>query len=133
MANVDFVRAVAHALNTASLERFLDLVPESFELDWSRSRGPVAGVYRGHAALEGFIRGFEEAWEWAEWETRCVEELSPEHVLFVYDLHFKGRGSGIELRAPAVQLWTFDGEEPIRAAIFQSEDEARAAAAQPSG
>lgn len=132
MANADFVRSVADALNERSVHRFLALVPERFELDWSRSKGPVAGVYQGPEALEAFLQAFEEVWEWARWEEGSTEELSPEHVLFVYDLHFKGRGSGIELRAHAVQLWTFDGEVPIRAAIFQTEDEARAAAAQSS-
>ena len=133
MANADFVRAVADALNSGSLHRFLDVVPDDFELDWSRSRGLGMGVYRGREALEAFIRAFEEVWEVASWDERRIEELSPQHVLFLYDLHFKGRGSGIEMRRPAVQLWTFDDGVPVRAAIFQSEEEARAAAGQSSG
>ena len=43
----DAVRRVVDAINRVDLDGFADAVSEDFEIDFSNSRGPMSGVYRG--------------------------------------------------------------------------------------
>jgi ketosteroid isomerase-like protein len=56
--NVEIVRAVYEALRRNDIEGALDLMSTDFELDYSRSRGPESGVFRGRDRVkEGSSRG----------------------------------------------------------------------------
>ena len=46
---VELTRASVDAFNRGDLEWLLERIDDDFVLDWSRSRGPLAGVYRGRA------------------------------------------------------------------------------------
>jgi ketosteroid isomerase-like protein len=51
--NVEIVRRHTKAWNRRDLKTWLALFHPDAELDWSRSRGPLKGVYRGHGEREG--------------------------------------------------------------------------------
>ena len=52
--NVETVRRHTEAWNRRDLTTWLALFHRDGELDWSRSLGPLKGVYRGNGELEVF-------------------------------------------------------------------------------
>ena len=75
--NVETVRRHTEAWNRRDLTTWLALFHRDGEIDWSRSRGPLKGVYCGEGELEVFwdafwstfediqveMHGFTEAWK----------------------------------------------------------------------
>ena len=68
--NVAFVRATIEAFNRGDLEWLMERIDEDFEFDWTRSRGPLAGLYRGPEGLAEFVRE-----QWDTFETFHMEPL----------------------------------------------------------
>jgi len=58
--NVELARAALAAFNRGDLEWLLERIDDDFEFDWTRSRGRLAGIYRGRDGLTEFLR---EQWE----------------------------------------------------------------------
>jgi ketosteroid isomerase-like protein len=52
--NVETVRRYNDAWNRRDVTAWLALLSSGAEVDWSRSRGPLKGVYRGPGELEVF-------------------------------------------------------------------------------
>jgi ketosteroid isomerase-like protein len=69
-AGVELTRASVDAFNRGDLEWLLERIDEDFVFDWSRSRGPLAGVYHGRAGLTEFLRE-----QWETFETFQMEAL----------------------------------------------------------
>ena len=67
--NVEIVRRGIEAWNRRDLMRWLSLWSPAGEVDWSRSMGPLKGVYRSHNALETFWNEFWSTFEEVELET----------------------------------------------------------------
>jgi len=61
--NVEIVRRSTDAYNRRDLDGIVASWAPDAVLDWSNSRGPEAGVYRGHDEIRAFAQRFLEAWE----------------------------------------------------------------------
>jgi ketosteroid isomerase-like protein len=57
--NVEIVAAAIDAFNRRDLETWEAFSLPDVEVDWSASRGLEAGVYRGRAEVDRFLRSFE--------------------------------------------------------------------------
>jgi hypothetical protein len=57
--NVEVLRRGIEAWNRQDLTAWLDAFGSDAELDWSRSRGLLKGVFRGHGELKAF---WDEFW-----------------------------------------------------------------------
>jgi ketosteroid isomerase-like protein len=69
--NVEIVRSIFElALRKRDLDAALPLFAEDALVDWSDSRAPYSGVYRGVAAIRRAFEGWQDAWD--EWETKIV-------------------------------------------------------------
>ena len=56
--NIELVRRAIDGLNRRDIEASLALFHPDVEIDWTRSRGPLQGVYRGHSGLESLWNEF---------------------------------------------------------------------------
>ena len=67
-------------------------IDEDFVLDWTRSLGPLAALYRGRDGLTEFVR---EQWEVFEsFEMRPSEFIDRgRHVVVPNTVHAQGRGA----------------------------------------
>ena len=61
--NVETVRRHVEAWNGCDLTTWLATFHPDAEIDWSRSRGPHKGVYRGHGKREVFWDAFWSTFE----------------------------------------------------------------------
>ena len=126
--NVELVRrfvelATVHRDFAAAME----LTHRDVEFDWSDSRAPYSGLYRGSGEIDGAWRAWLEAWD--EWKPEIVEtiEVDAETVVFVTKVHAHGKGSGVPVRAQGASVWTVRDGKIARGKLYQSKAEALAA------
>ena len=99
---IEFVRRAIDAFNRRDIEAMRSVAGDDFEYDWSRSRGPNRGVYKGP---DGFFEFLSDQWEMFDPFELEADEFIP-------------RGN---------HVYTFDGRRLVRITMFQELDEALAA------
>src|SRR5262245_52292639 len=126
--NGALVRHVVELFNRREVEQILQMTHQDFEMDWSNSIGPVKGVYRGREEVLELWSAFTDPWEEFSWEPQEIIELDHTRVLLVNRFRARGKGSGIEVDATGVQLWTIEDGRGRRVKLFQTKEEALEAA-----
>ena len=122
------IRPVIDAFNRADVDGLLEGTSEHFEFDFSNSRGPLSGVYRGRAEAREFLTSFLEPWSALETEEKEFTDLGDGRVLTVTEIHTRGQGSGAEVKATGAMIWTIRNGEIVTAKMYQSKEEALEAA-----
>jgi ketosteroid isomerase-like protein len=125
---VEIVRAAINSINRRDVAQALEGAHDDFEADWSNSIGPSGGVYRGREQVQGMLEDFLEAWEEFRWDTKELVTLDEARVLVVNRVRGRGRGSGVEVDATGVQLWTITSGKASSVKLYQSKAEALEAA-----
>jgi ketosteroid isomerase-like protein len=122
---VALVRAALDAFNQGEREALHKLISHDFEYDWTRSEGPMHGIYRGH---EGLDRVLDEQWEiFDEFEVTAAEFIPRgNHVVVPNTVRARGR-NGIEVSATSVHVYTLEGGRAVRVTLYQGVDTALAA------
>ena len=125
-ANVEVARQAIDAFNRRDVDAMRALGDEDFVYDWSRSRGPIQGVYRGP---DGFMEFAHEQWDMFSEMHIERQELIPRrnHVVVPITVRARGRGD-ISVSANSAMLYTFEGGRLVRIAMYQGREEALAAA-----
>jgi len=126
--NVELVRRTIDLFNAREIDRALDGFPDDFEMDWSNSIGPLKGIYRGRQEVLKLWNSFLDAWETVEWDPEEIIEVDETRVVVVNHVRMRGRGSGLDVDATGVQLWTITSGEAERVKLYQSKAEALEAA-----
>ena len=122
-----FVRASVEAFNRGDLDWLLEHIDEDFEFDWSRSRGPLAGLYRGPEGLTEFCASSGRRSRRSTW--RPLEFIDCGRFVVVPNrVSAQGR-NGIEVSAEANQVFTLEPDGRVsRVAMYLELEEALAAA-----
>jgi ketosteroid isomerase-like protein len=122
--NIDLARRAFKAFERQDTSEIEQICHADIEMDWSRRLiDPV--VTRGH---DGFRQFFDEAmsiFEEARFEEEEILEFG-DKVLVVSMGHFKGRVSGIEVKARAAVVWTVRDGKLARFCFYQSKEDALA-------
>jgi ketosteroid isomerase-like protein len=105
----------------------MELTHAGVEFDWSDSRAPYSGVYRGASEIQDAWRTWLEAWD--EWRPEIVEaiEIDRETVVAVTQVTARGKGSGVPVRAEGASAWTIRDGKIAKGKLYQSKAEALAA------
>ena len=120
--NVEVVRQSIEAWTRRDLPAPMAFYRSDAEIDWSRSRGPFKGVYRGRRGLEEFWDVFWSTFEEGRIETHGITEAGSE-VVVSNTAHFRGRG-GIEVIGRSALLFTVENGQITCLRLFQEQDEA---------
>jgi hypothetical protein len=123
------VRAVYVAWRSKDFPAVAETLSEDAELDWLESRAPFRGVYRGHAAIERFWADLHDTWDDFDPRIEEVIDLEGDRLVTRTVVRGRGRGSGLEITAHGAVFWSFKDGKITRAKLYQSVDEALAAAA----
>ena len=126
--NIEVVRRVLDAFSRADVDAVIAASSEDFEFDFSDSRGPQSGVYRGLDEARSFFESFLEPWAALDVETEEFIELERDRYLTVSKIRTRGQGSGAEVNARGALVWTVRGGEVAAVKLYQSKEEALAAA-----
>jgi ketosteroid isomerase-like protein len=124
--NVETVQRHIEGWNRRDLKAWLASYHPEAEIDWSRSRGPLKGVYRGHGEHEAFWGEFWSTFQDIQLETHGLIEAGSE-VVFSNTAHLRGR-EGIEVSARSTQVFTVENGQISRLRLFQDPAEALEAA-----
>ena len=127
-ATVEIVRRFLELiLQRRDFDAAAEFVDDQAEFDWSNSRAPYAGVYRGADEARGMWQLWLGAWE--DWETEIVEaiEVDADTVLIATRVKARGKGSGVQVRARGASVWTVRDGKIVKGKLFQSKPEALAA------
>ncbi len=124
--NVETVRRQNEAWNRQDLTAWLASFHPDGELDWSRSRGPLKGVYRGHGGFKTFWGEFWSTFEDVQVEMHGLTEVGSA-VVVPNTAHMRGR-QGIEVIARSAFVFTVENGQITRLRLFQERAEALEAA-----
>jgi ketosteroid isomerase-like protein len=124
--NVEVVRRSLDAWNRRDLGTWLATFLPDAELDWSRSRGPLKGIYRGHRALAAFSEEFWSTFEEVQLEAYGFTEAGSE-VVYSNTAQVRGR-EGIEVIARSTLVNTVKDGQITRIRMYQERIEALEAA-----
>lgn len=127
--NLEIVRRLFDAISRRDAEAVLSFYDPDVEWDGSRA-GPgafIVGTYHGHDGLRRYFREWNEAWENVDYH---VEDLTDagEQVISAVTSRGRGRASGVAVSYTQYALWTFRDGKIVRAAWFQTREEALEAA-----
>lgn len=128
--NVDIVRKVFDfGFVDGDLDSALELMDPGCVMDWSDSRSPYSGVYRGHAEIREAWQGWNDAWD--EWRPEILEaiEVDGDTVVIVTLVNARGKGSGVPVQARGASVWTVRDGRVAYAKLCQNKAEALEAAA----
>ena len=124
--NVEVVRRYIDAYNRRDRTTASALFRSDAEIDWSRSRGPLKGVYRGRDEIETFRYAFRSTFEEVQLEAHGFTEAGSE-VVVPNTAHIRGR-EGIEVVARSTFVYTVENGQITRLRMFQEQAEALEAA-----
>jgi ketosteroid isomerase-like protein len=124
--NAEIVRKAIEAGNRRDRSMLRALWHSDAEVDWSRSRGPFKGVYRGRNEFGGFQNEFWSAFERVELEAHGFTQAGS-HVVVPNTAHMRGR-DGVEVIARSTFVYTVEDGQITRLRMFQEQAEALEAA-----
>jgi ketosteroid isomerase-like protein len=120
--NVEVVRQSLDAYARRDVEAMRALGDPDIELDWSASRGWLAGVYRGFEETMRFYSGYFEAFEEIVIEATSYIPVG-DSVVVPNVSHQRGR-DGIEVTARSAFVFTLHDRKITRIRLYQETDEA---------
>jgi ketosteroid isomerase-like protein len=123
---VDVVRRAIDAFNDRDLDAAMQDCDPEIEIDWSRSRGVEAGVYRGYDACRSFWGTLIDTFDRI---TVAADEFiaSGDHVVVPNRARVWGR-DGIEVAARSVAVVTLRHGRIVAWSLYQERAEALEAA-----
>ena len=124
--NVGAVRRHNEAWNRRDLTTWLASFHPDAEIDWSRSRGPLKGVYRGHGEFKTFWGEFWSTFEDVQVEYHDLTEVGSD-VVVANTAHMRGR-EGIKVIARSTLVFTVEDGQITCLRLFQERAEALEAA-----
>ncbi len=120
--NVEAVRRHTEGWNDRDLKTWLASFHPNAEIDWSRSRGPLKGVYRGHGRHQVFWDEFWSTFEDVQLEVHGFTAAGSE-VVVPNTAHLRGR-QGIAVVARSTFVFTVEKGQITRLRLFQEQAEA---------
>jgi ketosteroid isomerase-like protein len=120
--NVEIVRRSMAAWNGRDLTTWTASFRAAAEIDWSRSRAPFKGVYRGRDGIETFWGVFWSTFDDVQIEAHGFTEVGSE-VVVPNTVHMRGR-EGIEVIARTALVFWVENGQITRLRLFQEQAEA---------
>lgn len=120
--NVKIVRRGINAWNHRDLTRWLALFRADAEIDWTRSRGPLKGSYRGEDECEGFWHEFFSTFEDVQIDVTDLTEVGSDVVVAI-TARARGR-EGIEVIATSAFVFTVEDAQITRVRMYQDRADA---------
>ena len=126
--NVEIVRRGIDAYNRGDLDGVLENWAPDAVVDWSRSRGFDAGVFRGHDAIRAHWQRLLESFDEVRVEVVDPIEDVEDGLLVVENLGYLRGRDGIEVQTRSALLVTIRDGQTASFTLYQTKQEALDAA-----
>jgi ketosteroid isomerase-like protein len=120
--NVEVVRRTIDAFNQRDVDGMVRDWHSEIEVDWSRSRGPEAGIYHGQEAVLGFWTTFFEMFDRGTVSPDEFIECG-EHIVVPNRTHFRGRDH-VTVQAQSAVVATVRNGRIVKWRLYQETAEA---------
>ena len=104
--NVELVGELIAAVERQDLSRLIELTDPDVEWHSFMAELGEGGVYHGHDGMRRYVSDLSDAWEFLSTDVDDTLAVGAV-VLVVGQLHYRGKGSGVETRSPAGYLVKF--------------------------
>ena len=120
--NLEVVRRSLDAWNRRDLDRALAEMHPDCVVDWSESRGPDSGIYRGRERVRRFYEGWLELFDQVDIQPEDLIDVG-EHVVVPNRGFARGR-EGVTVTASSTQVFTFREGKIVRVRLYQQKETA---------
>jgi ketosteroid isomerase-like protein len=104
--NVDLALAAVDAVARMDGDRLAELTHPEVEWHSFLAQLGEGGVYRGHEGMREYARDLRDAWEVFSGDVQGALAVG-EIVVLVSQLRYRGKGSGVDTKAPAGHVVKF--------------------------
>jgi ketosteroid isomerase-like protein len=125
--NVETVQRGFAAFNESGVEGIIPFLDSDFEATTPPSLASEPDTYRGADGIRRWFDSFDEVMEEIRWDPRGFREIG-DRVLVEFTLRARGKTTGLDFGQDAVMLWELRDGKATRLDLFQTLDEALAAA-----
>jgi ketosteroid isomerase-like protein len=125
-SNVELMRRGLEGMENEGWEAMLGLVAEDFEMTTPPGLAAEPDTYRGVEGIRRYWESFYEVMEEIHVEGKDFYEVE-DWVLATFTLRATGRTTGIESGIDGVMAWRWRDGKAVRALLFATLEEARAA------
>jgi ketosteroid isomerase-like protein len=127
--NLEIVQRAIEAFNANGVDGILPLIHPEFEATTPPDLASEPDTYRGHDGVRRWFDSFYEAMDDIRWDAHEFHEVG-DRVVVEFTLRARGKTSGLDFGQNAVMVWSFRDGKAIRIQLFQTLEEALAAAPQ---
>lgn len=108
--------------NAGDYEAVLDFIDPEIEVRTDTELGNT-GVYRGHDGYLAWIQSWLDVWDDFSLEVDDVERIGDHFLTFILS-RGRGKGSGIEVSAPLVWIFTIPADRATRIHLVRDRETA---------
>ncbi len=125
--NVEIVRRAFDAFNERGAEGILPFIDPECEAITPPNLASEPDTYRGHDGIRRWFDSFEEVMDRIRWDAHGFRRVG-DRVVVEFTLRARGKTTGLEFGQDAVMVWSLRDDRAIRVEVFETLDEALAAA-----
>jgi ketosteroid isomerase-like protein len=125
--NLEIVRRGFDAFNQGGVEGILPFIHPEFEATTPPNLASEPDTYRGHERIRRWFDSFDEVMEEIRWDAHGFREVG-DRVVVEFTLRARGKTTGLDFGQEAVMVWWLRDGRAIRVELFETLDEAIAAA-----
>ncbi len=130
--NLEIVKRGFDAFNERGVEGIIPLVHPGFEATTPPSLASEPDTYHGPDGIRRWFDSFDEVMEEIRWEPHGFHEVG-DLVVVEFTLRARGKTTGLDFGQGAAMVWEIQDRKASRLELFQTLDEALAAAEGGSG
>jgi ketosteroid isomerase-like protein len=127
-SNVEVVERLLTLVNAGDIDAAMLGVAPGAQLDWSNSEAPDRGVYHGPDRWRAWMLDRAAHLVEALFEATELVEVPPDRVVLVAYMRGRGRASGLEIDGLGAAICTLEDGQVTGLKLFQTREEAMAAA-----
>lgn len=125
--NLEIVERGIEAFNDRGVEGIIPYIHPEFEATTPPNLASEPDTYRGHDGVRRWFDSFYEVMDQIRWDAHSFQQVG-DRVVVEFTLRARGKTTGLDFGQEAVMVWSFRHGKGIRIELFETLDEALAAA-----
>ena len=125
--NVEIVQRGFDAFNRGGVEGIVPFIHPEFEATTPPHLASEPDTYRGADGIRRWFDSFDEVMDQIRWDAHGFQAAG-EKVVVEFTLRARGKTTGLDFGQDAVMVWSLRDGKAIRVELFETLDEALAAA-----
>jgi ketosteroid isomerase-like protein len=125
--NLEIVQRGIEAFNERGVEGIVPMIHPDFEATTPPTLASEPDTYRGQDGVRRWFDSFDEVMDQIRWDDHRLQQVG-DRVVVEFTLRARGKTTGLDFGQDAVMVWTLRDCKGIRIELFETLDEALAAA-----